>query len=343
LGRRLYDEKKEAVKVFISWRAAAGSRTSSSFGHLPEELRGRDMSVSPSHSSVARGTSPQSLFGYEVIASIGEGAGSLIYAVRDPMTSQVYALKHVLRHADKDIRYVQQVEAEYQVSKQFSHPGLRKSYDLKIKKTLLRKVTEAALVMELFDGQPMDVRPPSNCGSICDIFLQTARALESMHHLGWIHCDLKPNNILLDQEWQVKVIDFGQTCKSGTIKERIQGTPDFIAPEQVKCEGVTVRTDVFNFGATLYWALSGQKIPTLYTLKREQNSFLLDQKIPTPRDLNSSVPEGFSNLAMECVRTNPAKRPESMGEVARRLEVIQHSVSRLAKPAKPLPRAITFS
>jgi len=125
--------------VFISWRAAAGSRTSSSFGHLPEELRGRDMSVSPSHSSVARGTSPQSLFGYEVIASIGEGAGSLIYAVRDPMTSQVCALKHVLRHADKDIRYVQQVEAEYQVSKQFSHPGLRKSYDLKIKKTLLRK------------------------------------------------------------------------------------------------------------------------------------------------------------------------------------------------------------
>src|SRR5205809_142124 len=79
--------------------------------------------------------------------------------------------------------------------------------------------------------------------------------LEALHHMGYIHCDLKPNNILVDPGGQVKVIDLGQACKVGTAKSRIQGTPDFIAPEQVKCEAVTARTDVFNLGATMYWTL----------------------------------------------------------------------------------------
>jgi serine/threonine protein kinase len=63
----------------------------------------------------------------------------------------------------------------------------------------------------------------------------------------------------------VKVIDLGQACAIGTAKSRIQGTPDYIAPEQVKCAAVTPQTDIYNLGATLYWALTGTHIPTLYT------------------------------------------------------------------------------
>ncbi len=126
----------------------------------------------------------------------------------------------------------------------------------------------------------------------------------------------------------MKIIDFGQTCRSGTAKKRIQGTPDFISPEQVKCEPVTPRTDVFNFGATLYWALCGQKLPTLFTLKKGANSFLMDDHIATPGAINPEVPETLSNLVMECVRTNPAKRPGDMGDVVRRLELIHHTLRR---------------
>lgn len=129
------------------------------------------------------------------------------------------------------------------------------------------------------------------------------------------------------------MIDFGQACKVGTVKERIQGTPDFIAPEQVKRDAVTFRTDVFNFGATLYWALSGAKIPTLFTIKKDENSFLVHDKIATPRDLNPQIPETLSNLVMECIHTNPNKRPESMADVTRRLEIIEHSWKRRAATA----------
>jgi eukaryotic-like serine/threonine-protein kinase len=282
---------------------------------------------------VEQGAQPRVLFGYDVVDFIGQGAGSNIYVVSDPLTSQIYALKHVVRKSDKDVRFVEQLENEYEVSRHFSHPNLRKSIDMKLEKTWLGKVNEAALVMELFDGLPMDVNPPSGVIPTLEIFIEAAKALEALHSAGLVHCDLKPNNILIGPDGSVKVIDFGQACKAGTVKERIQGTPDYIAPEQVKREAVTYRTDVFNFGATLYWALTGQKIPTLFTIKKDQNSFLLHDQIPTPAELNPQVPEALSNLVMECVRLNPLKRPDSMSDVTRRLEIMQHAASRRQTPA----------
>ena len=273
-------------------------------------------------------STPKSLFGYDVIDFLGQGAGSDIFVVTNPKTNQLYALKHVLRKTEKHARFIEQLENEFDVSKSFVHPNLRKSVEMKETKTWLGKVTEAALVMELFDGLPMDVKAPETLMAAVDVFIQAAQGLEALHAGGYVHCDLKPNNILIGLDGAVKVIDFGQACKAGTVKERIQGTPDYIAPEQVKREAVTFRTDVFNFGATMYWAVTGKKIPTLFTLKKDENSFLVHDKIATPRDLNGEVPETLSNLIMECIRTNPLKRPEAMGEVTRRLEVVRHSLSR---------------
>jgi serine/threonine-protein kinase len=243
-------------------------------------------------------------------------------------------LKHVERKAEKDIRFVEQLEAEFEVCKQFRHAGLRRVFDVKINKTILRKVTDAGLVMELFDGTPMDQRPPERLADQVAVFAETAHALHALHQMGYVHCDLKPNNILISPTGTVKVIDFGQTCKIGTVKERIQGTPDYISPEQVKCEPVTNRTDVFNFGATMYWCLTGQKIPTLFTIKRDENSFLVDSKIQTPRDVNPKIPETLSQIVMDCVRTNPLKRPGDMGELARRLETIHFGLKRHLSDSK---------
>ena len=278
---------------------------------------------------------PRKLFDYDVVDLIGQGAGSLIYVVTHPTTKQLYALKHVTRKTEKDDRFIEQLETEYEVGRQVTHPGLRRSIEMKTNRTLLRRTTEAGLVLELFDGISLEQQPPRHLLDIVSTFIQTAQALAALHAAGYVHCDLKPNNILRDAGGFVKVIDLGQTARNGAIKRRIQGTPDYIAPEQVKCLPVTYQTDVFNFGATMYAVLCGRKLPTLFTLKKSENSFLLDDAMATPRDVNPQIPEPLSNLVMECVRTNPAKRPQEMSDLARRLEIIEHTVRKSTRPAVP--------
>jgi serine/threonine-protein kinase len=267
----------------------------------------------------------QKLLHYDVLERLGEGARSTIYRVRDPSTGRELALKHVVRADQKDIRFIEQMETEFEISRQFTHPNLRRSYDLKLVKTMLLKVSEAFLVMELVDGKPLDVAPPRDMMDIIDTFIAAAQGLRAMHQMGYAHCDIKPNNILRNDRGDVKVIDFGQSCKIGTVKERIQGTPDYIAPEQVARRPISVQTDVFNLGATLYWALTMKVIPTLYTVnKKGENSFLLDTRIDSPQDLNPKIPPAVSNLVMECVSTKPSKRPADMDQFINRLELGKH-------------------
>jgi serine/threonine-protein kinase len=278
----------------------------------------------------------QKLLHYDVLERLGEGARSTIYLVQDPDSRQVYALKHVVRTDAKDIRFIEQMETEFEISRQFTHPNLRRSFDLKIIKTLLLKVNEAFLVMELVDGKPLDVKPPTDLMDICDTFIQAAEGLRAMHQMGYAHCDIKPNNILRNDKGMVKIIDFGQSCKIGTVKERIQGTPDFIAPEQVARRPISVQTDVFNLGATLYWVLTGKHIPTLYTVsKKGEHSFLLDTRIDSPQDLNPKVPTAVSNLVLECVSTKPQKRPADMDAVIQRLELGKHILGKSSPIGQP--------
>lgn len=180
----------------------------------------------------------------------------------------------------------------------------------------------------MFDGVPLDQASHRSMAETIDTFLQVAKGLGALHDAGFIHCDLKPGNILVAPGGTVKLIDFGQACSIGTVKERIQGTPDFISPEQVKCHPVTPATDVYSLGATMFWALTGSRLPTLFTLKRGENSLLVDDLLKSPRDLVPTVPEPLSAFVMECVRTNPVKRPVSMAEVQQRLEVIRYAVDR---------------
>ena len=265
---------------------------------------------------------PKSLFGYDVIERLGEGAASTIYAVSDRKTSQVYALKHVIVKTERDLRFIKQLETELAVSQKFRHPALRRYFDLKLSKTLLRRISEAALIMEWVDGTPLDQQPARPLPEVIDIFRQVAEALDALHYLLHVHCDLKPSNILTDSEGRVKLIDFGQTVKIHTVKERIQGTPDFIAPEQVKLKPVTVQTDVYSFGAMLYWALSGKRMPTLFTVKKENRDVVLESKFPTPRELDPRVPQALSDLVMDCVHVATLRRPADMKEVLDRLNQI---------------------
>jgi eukaryotic-like serine/threonine-protein kinase len=179
---------------------------------------------------------PKTLFGYDVIGRIGEGAVSVLYAGTDPKTRQVVVIKHIIRRGPAYDRYIEQLETEFEISKQFTHPVLRKAIDLKYNRTMVRKVVDAGLLLEFFDGVALGRQPLQSVGEVVRIFTALADGLDALHYLRYVHCDLKPNNILTNPNGQVKLIDFGQTSRIGVGKPRIQGTPEFIAPEQVACK-----------------------------------------------------------------------------------------------------------
>lgn len=258
------------------------------------------------------------------MSEIGRGAASVIYLVQDVKSKQIWALKHVEKNNAKEQRFLDQAVSEYKIAQEFDHPGIR-SIPRLIKKGSMLSVRELYLVMELVDGQSLELHPPKTFEEGVYIFKQTARALAHMHARGYVHADMKPNNIVVSDEGEAKIIDLGQSCKVGTIKERIQGTPDYIAPEQVHRREITGQTDVYNLGATMYWTLTRAHIPTALAKGDSLVGSLDDNLIEKPkpaRELNSRINEKLNDLIMQCVEVNPAKRPKTMDLVADRLELI---------------------
>ena len=276
--------------------------------------------------------SDNQLFGFRVIAAVGQGAASRIYAVQNTRTRQVWALKHVVRHSDKDLRFIEQVEQEHAVSSRLDHPNIRRVEKL-LKSRRGFKVVEIGMLMEFVDAETVDRAMPESMIAMLDLFVQVAEALAHMHERGFVHADLKPTNIMVNDRGQVKLIDLGQAAPIGTVKKRIQGTPGYMAPEQAHREPITERTDVFNFGATMYWILTREVIPTSLPPKDESNSIAsgaIDaDRVPPPvppHEKNRLVPEALSDLIVRCVKSNPAERPQSMVAVLRELEAIRAAI-----------------
>ncbi len=261
-------------------------------------------------------------------AAIGHGAASTIYRVTDK-AGQLFALKHVIKKTDAGDRFLHQLQNEYDVSQKFRHHALRKAVDFKVPRRFFsNKFNEAALILEWVDGQPLDQSVPDDLPALLAIFVQAGAALASMHRLQLVHCDFKPSNVIRCAGGKVKVIDFGQTCKIGHGKDRVQGTPDFIAPEQVKCLPVDERTDIYSFGASLYWALTGKKVPTWFTVEKMNKDVVKFQEFPSPIDLVPTLPAELSKLVMQCLMYNQARRIPDMITVLNAL-----SSSPIAAPA----------
>ncbi|MEM8494506.1 MAG: serine/threonine-protein kinase, partial [Planctomycetota bacterium] len=233
--------------------------------------------------------------------------------------------------------------AEHQIANKFDHPNLRKSIKV-IKLRELIRVSEIVVVMELVDGKTLEEWRPDSMLVTCRICRAVAAALKFMHDQGYVHADIKPNNIMVTTDGQVKIIDFGQSCPRNTVKERIQGTPDYIAPEQVKRQAITEQTDVFCLGATMYWMLTGKNVPTAFTRRAQQNAGVQlktddYKKITPPIDLNPNVTPALSSLVMDCVQRRPDDRPHGMQVVIERLEMAIAQIERNRRAAMAAAKA----
>lgn len=267
--------------------------------------------------------------GYEIVTRVGRGAGAVIYEGRKRASRETVAVKHVVRKSAEDDRFLDQAESEYEVARRFDHPYLRKCLDLiRVKRWL--KTRELFLIMEWVEGKRLEEHRPDDLATTIALLIQVAEGLLALHKLGYAHADIKPNNILLTRG-AVKIIDFGQSCPLGHAKQRVQGTPDFMAPEQVLRLPIDQRTDVFNLGATMYWMVTGKWFRTLMSsAPTAAKKIEIDSRIGNepPHTLNPDIPLPFSQLIMECCQDERDKRPWDMTKVISRLQTVLHLMER---------------
>ncbi len=273
--------------------------------------------------------------GYDVIHTLGTGAASTLYRVNDRRGHR-YALKHVKVNGKPDVRFAQQALDEHHTAQHFNDPRIRKSHRIhKIRSfTRLRAV---AVVMEYVEGYTLDHSIHRAPERLPILGREIALALQVMHKVGYVHADLKPSNILVQpaqsgQKPTIKLIDLGQSCPLGTVKSRIQGTPDFMAPEQAKRQALDVRTDVFGLGATLYQLATGKMASQALRRREKPGSRATAthsrQPLAPAYQLNPAVSPALSALLTDCLAAGPEQRPASMETMVRRLTLAIHQPKR---------------
>jgi len=278
--------------------------------------------------------------GYQKLAQIGVGARSTIYKVVEESTGKIFALKHVVRQDDEDERFLRQAELGYEISSKVDLQHLRASYAIRrVRKWT--KLREVYVVMEYVEGMTLEQARPNRLDWFLAIMRKVAAGLDALHEAGYVHADIKPNNILLGRDGLVKIIDFGQSCPVGHRKERIQGTPDYIAPEQIRRMPLAPTTDVFNLGATMYWVLADRPFPTEFQQPFGEGGIevVRPKEALTPKEINAKVPMVLSQLVMDCCRDNPAQRPADMKQLAARLAVVQRMWRKQTQAVKAKLRA----
>jgi serine/threonine-protein kinase len=253
---------------------------------------------------------------YRVVKDLGEGAGSTILLISDKNAGgKRYALKVVRKQDSDDDIYIEQAKNEYEASQKLNHPAISKIFDYRLKKSWFR-VSGVELLMEYVDGKALDDIEAPELAQLVLIFSQVASALAHMHRRGVYHGDLKPSNIMLSKNGQVKLIDFGTAWVRGQDKNRVQGTPQYIAPEQASERVVNEKTDVYNFGATMYRMFTGRFAQS--DIPRPGG----DRKLTAVNKINPRILSKLNNLVLSCLELNPEKRPAGMFEVRETLSAV---------------------
>lgn len=266
---------------------------------------------------VATTSNPQfSGMKYRVVNQLGTGAGSTILLISDKTAGgKRYALKVVRKQEPEDEVYVQQALTEFEAAKKLNHPAIAKVYDCRLKKSWF-KVKGVELLMEYVEGKALDEIEAPELGQLVLIFGQVASAMAHMHRRGVYHGDLKPANIMLTKDGRVKLIDFGTAWVRGQDKNRIQGTPQYIAPEQATEKVVNDRTDIYNLGATMYRMFTGRFAQGGIPKPGD------DRKLVPPIKINPRLPGTLNEIIIASLNIDPTRRPAGMFEIRDQLSAV---------------------
>ena len=269
------------------------------------------------------------------------GMGTVFRAVKSE-TGQVVALKVLSDRFRQEPAMRARFRLEAKAGQQFTHPNLIATYDSGTTEEVFGQIDYVSL--ELFEGinlqELVTIAGKLPYGAACDMISQAARGLHEIHTLGMVHRDIKPDNILIDREGQVKVVDFGLTLAnqvsfdeefslSMIFGQECLGTFDYMAPEQaVDSLHVNARADIYGLGCTLFAILAARRP---YTEKTASTILEAHKTHPVPvlAQFVPGIPVGLSELVVRMMAKSAADRPATM------LEVV-HALAPFAK-RKPIP------
>jgi serine/threonine-protein kinase len=259
---------------------------------------------------------------FEIVEPIHRSAMSTVFKAIDRKTGDTVALKVPLMNIEADPAFYSRFEREEEIGKALDHPGILKIIPVEQK-------SRPYIVMEFVKGQTLErlmqtvgILPISDtlkiASRVCD-------ALDYMHHRGVIHRDLKPANIMLCDDGTLRIMDFG-IAKTEAMRRitfggfsPTMGTPDYMAPEQIKGKRGDQRTDIYSLGAILYEMLTGQvpfQGPNVYAV---MNSRLVGDP-PAPRKLNPEISPQIEEIVLHAMERDPFKRFHSAAAMKAELD-----------------------
>ena len=270
-----------------------------------------------------------------VLATLGSGAQSSIVKVRRESDGREYALKVVPVETEDDKKYLEQTKHEFRVGQMLDHPSLVKVHCFETESDWRFRVRKAKLLLEFVPGETLDKVKLLNHAKLLRVLEKVAAGVAHMHRKGVWHADLKPNNILIGRGTNAKVIDYGLAWIKGEPKDRVQGTPEYMAPETAMRKIVNDRTDIYNFGATMYrlvtFKLPPNVVPAAEGLELKESTY--HELLKPVNELNPGCPKPLAELIHKCLSFNALKRPEGMAAVRGVLDTLaEEAAAKLADP-----------
>lgn len=271
---------------------------------------------------------PQTLGRYEILEELGRGAMGVVYLARDPIIGRQVALK-VLRlpmtaEAEEREQFRRRFIREAQSAGILAHPNIVTIHDV-----VEGEPGEPTFIaMELIRGTDLKelLRPgkPLDLGLVGDVVGQIAQGLDYAHSQSVVHRDIKPANILLTDEGQVKITDFGIAridASNLTQDTQLLGTPNYMAPEQIQGTETDHRVDIFALGVLLYEMVTGQK-PFQGENVTEVTHRIVYEDHRAPQERVPELPAGLDRVLEKALAKKPEDRYERASDLAEDLKRI---------------------
>ena len=262
---------------------------------------------------------------YRILKKIGSGGMGTVYEAEDIKLRRRVALKFLPEEFAGDSQWIQRFLAEARAASALNHPNICTIYEVdEVDGCLLlaMELLEGQTLQKTIDGKPLAVK------TILDLGAQIAAALDAAHSKGIVHRDVKPANIFVTAQRQVKILDFGiaklttptQSPEGTTLSYRTQtgvvvGSAGYMSPEQVRGELVDPRSDIFAFGCVLYEMLTGKRAFERPGLVQTMYAIVHDEPAPISQTA-ATTSLGLERVVKRCLEKNPGHRFQSAADLA---------------------------